>query len=246
MGNAVTVEALQTLPLFDGCAADDLEVLAARIADPLNVTEGEVVCAEGDDGRPLVDRRRRHGRRDGRRRSTSTPSARARRIGELALLDGEPRGATVTAATDMQLHEVDGAAFLDALARQPTPVGRAAARSWRRGCGRRISARPPPRRRRPARWPSAAVARVDRRTADRVRPTNARLLDDPARPSRRAAARRPPCTGRKRSRRSSSRATRTCTACRATGRSIGSITTLEVPDAARRTADAAPQRRATG
>jgi CRP-like cAMP-binding protein len=40
-------------------------------------------------------------------------------IGELALLDAEPRAATVRATTDMVLEEVGGDAFLDALVPRP-------------------------------------------------------------------------------------------------------------------------------
>ncbi|MEY2432814.1 MAG: hypothetical protein QOC92_2539, partial [Acidimicrobiaceae bacterium] len=40
-------------------------------------------------------------------------------IGELALLDGEPRGATVTATTEMELHEVGGEQFVEALLASP-------------------------------------------------------------------------------------------------------------------------------
>lgn len=80
--------------------------------------EGEVICAEGDEGDRwwiVVD-----GMADVTIRGVYIDTiGPGETIGELALLDGEPRAATVTASTDMQLHEVDGKVFLDVLLASP-------------------------------------------------------------------------------------------------------------------------------
>ena len=119
MGSGVTAEALHELPLFDQCAVEDLRAVASAAAGRREVAEGDVVCAEGeiaDRWWIVID-----GIADvtvgGIYTATIGPGE---SIGELALLDGEPRGATVTAVSDMTLQEVDGAAFLDVLRASPT------------------------------------------------------------------------------------------------------------------------------
>ena len=114
----VTTAVLQGLPLFEECAEEDLAAVVAAVTDQRDVPEGDVVCAEGDkadrwwivmDGTADVTV-------GGIYTATIGPGE---TIGELALLDGEPRAATVKAVTDMQLYEVDGHAFIDALLTSP-------------------------------------------------------------------------------------------------------------------------------
>lgn len=109
---------LSGLALFDGCAPSDLERVAGAVTGDRQVPAGDVVCAEGDKADRwwiVVD-----GSADvtvgGLYVGTIGPGE---SIGELALLDGEPRGATVTASTDMVLREVRGDEFLDALLASP-------------------------------------------------------------------------------------------------------------------------------
>ena len=115
----VSVEALAALPLFEACPPEDLAGIAAAVTGTRRVPEGDVVCREGDHADRwwiVVD-----GYADvtvaGLYADTIGPGE---SIGELALLDGEPRGATVTAVTDMVLHEVDGDEFGAALLASPT------------------------------------------------------------------------------------------------------------------------------
>ncbi|MEY2469548.1 MAG: hypothetical protein QOF21_2246, partial [Actinomycetota bacterium] len=114
----VTAQELQSLPLFEGCATEDLRPVVDAVAGLREAAEGEVICAEGDkadrwwivaDGLADVTV-------DGLYIATIGPGE---TIGELALLDDEPRVATVTAVTAMRMHEVNGDAFIDALIARP-------------------------------------------------------------------------------------------------------------------------------
>jgi len=113
-----TADELSTLALFEGCSIDDLELVVRSITEARRITAGEVVCTEGDkadrwwivvDGLADVTV-------EGLYVGTIGPGE---TIGELALLDGEPRAATVAAASDMVLEEVRGDDFLDALLASP-------------------------------------------------------------------------------------------------------------------------------
>jgi len=109
-----TAVELSRLELFAGCTEEDLAVVAQAVTGVRRVREGEVVCAEDEvadrwwivvEGQADVTWR---GLYLGTIVSGET-------IGELALLDGEPRTATVTATTDMVLEELDGQGFVTAL-----------------------------------------------------------------------------------------------------------------------------------
>lgn len=114
----VTTALLRELELFGDCDDDDLRPVIDAITAERDVGDGDVICAEGDaadrwwivaDGTADVTV-------GGLYTATIGPGE---TIGELALLDGEPRAATVKAVTDMRLYEVDGNAFVDALATRP-------------------------------------------------------------------------------------------------------------------------------
>ena len=62
-----TVTDLSTLELFEGCEPGELERVAGALAGVREIAEGAVLCREGDTGGSVVDRRGRHGRRDGAR-----------------------------------------------------------------------------------------------------------------------------------------------------------------------------------
>lgn len=115
---STTATDLTALALFEGCSLDDLANVADAVTGERRAVEGEVICAEGEDAERwwiVVD-----GMADvtaaGLYVGTIGPGE---TIGEMALLDGEPRGATVTAATGMVLHEVNGDAFVGALLESP-------------------------------------------------------------------------------------------------------------------------------
>lgn len=109
---------LSELALFRGCDAGDLERVADAITGLRTLIGGEVLCHEGEKADRwwiVVD-----GLADvtvgGIYLATIGPGE---SIGELALLDGEPRVATVTAATDLVLEEVRGDGFVEALLASP-------------------------------------------------------------------------------------------------------------------------------
>lgn len=110
--------ALADLALFDECSARDLEDLSAAVTGVRHIAEGTVLCREGEvadrwwivvDGLAEVTV-------GGLYVATIGPGE---SIGELALLDVQPRNATVTASSEMVVHEVDGARFLALLADHP-------------------------------------------------------------------------------------------------------------------------------
>src|SRR6266545_3328097 len=99
-----TTAELSTLALFEGCRPEDLAGVARAMTSVRQAAEGVVICTEGEvadrwwivlDGMADVTSR-------GLYIATIGPGE---TIGELALLDGEPRTATVTATTDMVLQE---------------------------------------------------------------------------------------------------------------------------------------------
>ncbi len=115
---SLTTAELAELPIFSACAPEDLRHVAEAVSGSRYVAQGEVVCAEGDkaDRWWIVE--------DGLADVTSEglfvgAIGPGETVGELALLDGEPRAATVTAVTDMRLVEIDGDSFQAALLASP-------------------------------------------------------------------------------------------------------------------------------
>ncbi len=101
---------LGSISLFNGCSHKDLQTLAG-ITTELSVQSGRVLCREGEmgheffviiDGEASVDL-------NGKTVDTLGPGG---FFGEMALLDGGARVATVTAATDMDLLVLSRKEFL--------------------------------------------------------------------------------------------------------------------------------------
>src|SRR5687768_17451527 len=116
---ATTAAELSTLAFFEGCTDEELTGLESAVTGTRHVAAGEAICAEGDTADRwwiVVD-----GLADvttgGLYVGTIGPGE---TIGELALLDGEPRNATVRATTDMELREVAGDGFVGALLDNPS------------------------------------------------------------------------------------------------------------------------------
>ena len=113
-----TADELSMLALFEGCSTDDLELVARSTTEVQRIPAGRVVCSEGDKADRwwiVVD-----GLADVTVEGLYVGTIGAgETIGELALLDGEPRAATVTASSDMVLEEMRGDDFLDALLASP-------------------------------------------------------------------------------------------------------------------------------
>ena len=174
----VSVDELAALQLFEACPPGDLSSVAAAVTGTRRVPDSEVVCREGEqadrwwivaDGYADVTVA-------GLYAATIGPGE---SIGELALLDGEPRGATVTAVTDLVLHEVDGDAFRSALLDSPRVAVALLTQLAQRL--RRANERPA----RPVVLPAAvptspAPPAVDRPSVRQLDPMAPGFLDDPS------------------------------------------------------------------
>ena len=111
-------EHLSALPLFSSCSKSDLQLLA-RAADELTVAEGTELTRQGGVGREafvIID---------GAAVVTKVGEPAAElgpgdHFGELALLDGGPRTATVTTTTDTTVLVLSKPAFNAVLDEIPT------------------------------------------------------------------------------------------------------------------------------
>jgi CRP/FNR family transcriptional regulator, cyclic AMP receptor protein len=95
------VDQLSRVPLFSGCSRKDLQTIA-RVVKDIDHADGVVIAREGEPGVGLfviVD-----GTAEvtigGSKKATLGPGD---FFGEIALLDGGPRTATVTATSDIQM-----------------------------------------------------------------------------------------------------------------------------------------------
>jgi hypothetical protein len=113
-----TAVELSRLELFEGCTEEDLATVTRAVTGVRRVSEGEVICAEGEvaDRWWIVMDGQADATWQGLYLGTILPGE---TIGELALLDGKPRTATVRATTDMVLQELDGEGFVAALLQAP-------------------------------------------------------------------------------------------------------------------------------
>src|SRR5207302_6985881 len=152
-----TAMKLSGLELFEACTDEDLAGLTRAVTGVRRVAEGEVVCAEdevADRWWIVVE-----GQADATWRGLYLGTILAgETIGELALLDGKPRTATVTATTDMVLQELEGEGFVAALLETP-PVAVALLRQFasRLRATDRLPVLPSTRPRPPARTRPVAV-----------------------------------------------------------------------------------------
>jgi CRP/FNR family cyclic AMP-dependent transcriptional regulator len=113
------VELLRGVPLFSACSKRELSRIAS-LADEIEVPKGRVLTHEGDPGWEcfvVVD---------GRATVTVGDRGRVARlgpgdcVGEMSLIDQEPRSATVEAQTDMQLLVLDSRSFSSLLEEVPS------------------------------------------------------------------------------------------------------------------------------
>jgi CRP-like cAMP-binding protein len=95
------VDHLAQLPLFTTCSKRDLRLIASK-ATPLDIAAGRTIIEEGAPGKEffVIDEGTALVKRNGRKVATLGPG---QAFGELALLDGGPRTATVVADTDMRV-----------------------------------------------------------------------------------------------------------------------------------------------
>jgi CRP/FNR family transcriptional regulator, cyclic AMP receptor protein len=101
VGVTATVEQLSNVPLFSGCSAKELNLIARAVKE-VNHREGRVIAREGEPGIGLFVIV------DGTAKVTIGGQLKTKLgpgdfFGEIALLDGGPRTATVTATSDIKL-----------------------------------------------------------------------------------------------------------------------------------------------
>ena len=109
---------LGRIPLFAECSGDELEAIA-RVADELSLPEGRELMRQGATGRELVVIVEGEVaiERDG---ETIAIGRDGDFFGEMALVSGQPRNATVTANTDLRVLVLDGLSFDRLLRDVPT------------------------------------------------------------------------------------------------------------------------------
>ncbi len=116
------VEMLRNVPLFKGLSQRQLEQIA-RLADEMEAPAGRRLANAGDTGHELfiiVDGQA----------SVTTQSRRTIKLGpgeffgEMSLIDGGPRSATVEAATPMKLLVIGHREFWELLNEAPPLVGK--------------------------------------------------------------------------------------------------------------------------
>ena len=95
------VESLRKVPLFSGCSARELQTIGKAVK-PIEHPAGTVIAREGEPGIGLfvIQDGTAEVTIGGRTKATLGPSD---FFGEIALLDGGPRTATVMAKTDVKL-----------------------------------------------------------------------------------------------------------------------------------------------
>jgi len=114
----VMVEHLAEVPIFEGCSKKDLQTIARQVRE-ISHEAGYVVATEGDPGAGLfviAD-----GEADvtiGGKKVNHLETGDF--FGEMALLDGGPRTATVTATTPITLYALTEWVFRGLLAEHPT------------------------------------------------------------------------------------------------------------------------------
>jgi CRP/FNR family transcriptional regulator/CRP/FNR family cyclic AMP-dependent transcriptional regulator len=107
------VERLKRVDLFAGLSNKDLNQIAQSV-DEVSIQQGHVIARQGGTGREMFiilegrARVERDGRLIARLKANDT-------FGEMSLIDGEPRSATVKADSDVTLLVVESRAFLSLL-----------------------------------------------------------------------------------------------------------------------------------
>ena len=113
---ALIIETLKAQDIFKDCEMPELELMASSVIGQPRLHPGDVLCEQGDTADRwwiVVE-----GTADVRVDGIDVGSVGAGdTVGELGLLDGMPRSASVIASSEMSLIEIDDANFLEALRR---------------------------------------------------------------------------------------------------------------------------------
>jgi small-conductance mechanosensitive channel/CRP-like cAMP-binding protein len=118
--STVAADALSAVALFSGLAAGERTALLA-VAKPVQYAAGETIVRQGESGRSLFVVVR--GEASVRLAGTQGEVARLRSgdvFGEMSLLTGEPRTATVSAVEDCDLVEIDAEGFRSVVMANPS------------------------------------------------------------------------------------------------------------------------------
>ncbi len=107
---------LKTAPVFERVAGEDLAPLA-RVAEVEVYAPGGAIVKEGDTGDALFIIVRGHARVEFKGRAIAQLGP-GDTVGEMAVLDSEPRSATVTAIEDVEVLRIDSDAFYEILHEQ--------------------------------------------------------------------------------------------------------------------------------
>ena len=118
MARASIDTTLAKIPLFKECTKKELQAVS-RLVTPIYVKAGKVLTKEGDPGREfmIIASGSASVRRKGRKIATLGPGD---FFGELALLAGVPRTATVIAESDMVVEALNRAEFATLLDESPS------------------------------------------------------------------------------------------------------------------------------
>jgi CRP/FNR family cyclic AMP-dependent transcriptional regulator len=110
-------QTLARIPIFSECSNKELKAIS-RLVTPVEVRAGEVLTTEGDVGREfmIIASGTATVKRNGRKVATLGPGD---FFGELAVLAGVPRTATVTAETDMVVEALNRQEFSSLLDESP-------------------------------------------------------------------------------------------------------------------------------
>ena len=118
LGRNAKIDLLKNVPLFAGCSKNELRELAMS-ADEIDLRDGYVLATEGRPGREffvLVNGTVRVSR-SGKKLAELGPGA---WFGEIALLTNEPRTATVTATSPVDVLVITDRRFKRAVETMPT------------------------------------------------------------------------------------------------------------------------------
>ena len=118
MSQSDVMAKLANVPIFSGCSKRELTVIA-RAAKEVSHREGTMIAREGERGIGLflIVEGQCEVTIGGKRKAKLGPGD---FFGEIALLDGGPRTATVTALTDVRLVGITGWVFRGLLMEHPS------------------------------------------------------------------------------------------------------------------------------
>ena len=120
LGRARRIELLARMPLFSTCSKRQLAQVAA-LTVPADLPKGTVMTRQGAVGglAYVIATGQAEVTRDGKRIARLGPGD---VVGELSLIDGKQRSATVTATTDLEVLELDREDLLTLMRKAPPVV----------------------------------------------------------------------------------------------------------------------------